>query len=105
MYLENWEFISFVEGDFDKADTRKQILMLVRDIETKEINLAIFFIDPWKDIDRVKPFDVPEHVFVVSNSNIKLPEDKLCPNMYSCDKIRSVSILPIDKYKVITLII
>ena len=105
MHLYNWEFISFVEGDFDLADTRKQILMLVRDLETEEINLAIFFIDPWKNIDRDNPFDVPEHVFVVSNSNIILPEDKSCPNMYSYDKIRSVFILPTVNYKVITLII
>ena len=77
----------------------------MKDLKTNEVNLAIIFIDPWKHIDRNKPFDVPENVFVVGNSRIKIPEDRSSPNKFSYDKIRSVSILPSEKTKAITLII
>ena len=60
----------------------------------------VIFIDPWKDINFSEPFDLPENVFVVKNSNIVMPQN--CPEeqsdnpfcMYSSDKISSIYILP-----------
>ena len=34
------------------------------------------FIDPWKDIDFSNPFDVPEHIFMIKGSDVKLPIKK-----------------------------
>ena len=36
----------------------------------------MIFIDPWKDIVLQEPFDLPENVFVVKNSNISLPSSQ-----------------------------
>ena len=70
IHLGQWEFISFVKGDFEETDLRKQIIMLVRHTETKEIKLVMIFVDPWKDINFTEVFDLPENVFEVRHSNI-----------------------------------
>ena len=51
IHLGNWEFISFVDGKFNFEDTRKWILLLIKNRETQKIKLAVIFIDPWKQID------------------------------------------------------
>ena len=54
----------------------------------------MIFIDPWKDIEFSEPFDLPENIFIVKNSNVFLPRSTEKPNMYSIDKIRAVHLLP-----------
>ena len=71
--MKNWELISFVNGRFSFNDTRKQIIMLVKNRETQKIKLRAIFIDPWKDIDLTKPFDEPENIFQVKSGNIDIP--------------------------------
>jgi hypothetical protein len=61
--LDKWEFVSFVHGNFEDADVRKQIVMLVRSRELKKMKLVVLFVDPWKDIEFSKPFDIPENFF------------------------------------------
>ena len=94
--MKGWEFVSFVRGNFEEADIRKQIIMIVRNTFTKEVKLVMIFIDPWKniDFDSDQPFDVPENIFVVRNSDIFLPKSIDLVNMFSDDKIKAVSILP-----------
>ena len=46
--------------------------MLVRSRATKLVKLMAIFIDPWKDIDLSKPFDEPENLFLVRDSNIDI---------------------------------
>ena len=72
-----------------------------------EMKLIMIFIDPWKDIDFSEPFDLPENIFIVKNSNVFLPRSADKPNMYSIDKIRAVHLLPATnfKHKVVTLIV
>ena len=88
-----------MKGNFEDADTRKQIIMLVRHNVSKEIKLVMIFIDPWKDINFSEPFDLPEHIFVVKNSSIFLPKSVFYDNMYSSDKIRAVHLLPSTNFK------
>ena len=64
----------------------------------------MIFIDPWKDFDYQKVFDVPENLFLVKNTRICLPqsidpkdEKPFC--MYSNDKIVSVHLVPQEKFK------
>ena len=65
----------------------------------------MIFIDPWKDIEYHKIFDVLENIFVVKDSDIFFPRSTDDPEkkkpycMYSSDKIRSVHILPKDGSK------
>ena len=62
--------MSFIEGNLEKADTRKRITMLVRNRTLKKMKLVIIYVDPWKDIDAEKEeFDLPENIFLV-NSDI-----------------------------------
>lgn len=72
-----------------------------------EMKLVMIFIDPWKDIEFSEPFDLPENIFIVKNSNIFLPRSTDKPNMYSIDKIRAVHLLPAQgfKNKAVTLIV
>ena len=88
-------------------------MLLVRNRQDSKIKLIIISIDPWKELDFSKKFDVPENVFVVKNSNIFLPRSIDGPlgkqplNYYTSDKIRSVHIIPQDgsKEKYATLLI
>ena len=56
----------------------------------------MILIDPWKDIKLEEPFDLPENIFVVKNSNIFLPgsqdlsKQKGFLSMYLSDKIKNV---------------
>ena len=60
IHLNKHEFVSFVRGNYEDADTRKQIMILVRDRKERQIiKLLIIYIDPWKNIDySEEPFDV-----------------------------------------------
>ena len=51
IYLGKYEFVSFVNKDFDSKTTSRQIIIMVRD---KNSNLILLMIelDPWKQIDR-----------------------------------------------------
>ena len=83
--------------------------MIVRNRNSQmlEMKLVMIFIDPWKDINFSEPFDLPENIFVVKNSNVFLPRSTERPNMYSVDKIRAVHLLPTQnlKTKTVTLIV
>ena len=103
--LKEWEFVSFVKGNFEEADLCKQIMLLVKNREMNKMKLLMIFIDPWKDIYNDEIFDVPENIFFVKNSNILFPrstddrEKKLPFCMYTSDKIKSVHIIPQDGNK------
>ena len=73
IHLHDWEFVSFVKGNFEEADLCKQIMLLVKSRQDSKIKLIIISIDPWKELDFSQRFDVPENFFVVKNSNIFLP--------------------------------
>ena len=62
-----------MKGNFEAADNRKQIMLLVRERNLNRMKLIMIFIDPWKDIQFHKEFDVKENIFVVKGSNIILP--------------------------------
>ena len=62
-----------MKGNFEAADNRKQVMLLVRNRKQNQIKMLVIFIDPWKDIQFHKEFDVKEHIFVVKGSNIVLP--------------------------------
>ena len=38
--------------------------------------IKTIFIDPWKDIDYQSPFDLPENLFFIKGSDVKLPIKK-----------------------------
>ena len=54
-----------MKGNFEAADNRKQIMLLVRERNLNRMKLIMIFIDPWKDIQFHKEFDVKENIFVV----------------------------------------
>ena len=66
--LGTYEFVSFVQGAFERTTTSKQILLLVRKNNTQEVRLVMIKADPWKPIDRGEPFDMPENFFVIDGT-------------------------------------
>ena len=62
--LGKYEFVSFVQGAFERTDINKQIVFLVKHDKTGETKMAVIKIDPWKAINTNKAFDMPETVFV-----------------------------------------
>ena len=48
-------------------------MLIVRNRQENTIKLINIAIDPWKDIEFHKEFDMPENIFVVKNSNVFLP--------------------------------
>ena len=89
-----WEFVSFVEGPYDKEDidTSKVIMFLVRHVKTEHVKFAMIKVDPWKVVDKEEPFDLPETIFVMDGF-VAEPKRKDRVNEFSPDKIRSVQIL------------
>ena len=100
IYLEHWEFVSFVHGNYEDSDTRKQIVMLVKNRALGKMKLLNLFIDPWKNINFSDPFDVPENFFV-AQTDIPQPESEIdephC--MFSSKNIKKVSFLPAKPFK------
>ena len=74
--------------------------MLVRNRTLKKMKLVIIYVDPWKDIDAVQEFNLPENIFQI-NSDISfpksLPDDPLC--MFTNDKIKMIAALPEKQIK------
>ena len=50
VYLNDWEFLSFVHGNFEEFNIRKQVVMMVKNRAHGSIKLLTVFIDPWKEI-------------------------------------------------------
>ena len=73
IHLGNWELLSFVDGKFHFEDTRKQIVMLVKNRATQQVKIMAIFIDPWKDVDYKIPFDQPENILEVKDCEFQLP--------------------------------
>ena len=63
VFLDKWEFVAFVHGNFEDADVRKQIVILIRHRNLKKMKLLVLFVDPWKDVEYSEPFDIPENFF------------------------------------------
>ena len=64
-------------------------------------------LDPWKRIDKEKPFDEPESIFYY-NGSVKLPvegDELFEPKLFSADKIKNVLILrnEVDGFKQVSL--
>ena len=97
IHLNQWEFISFVNGNFDvrDLDTRKQIVFLARHRKLNKVKLVALFIDPWKDIQLSDKFDMQENFFV-AKSDITRPQCKKGEPlfMHSDDKIKNVYLVP-----------
>ena len=73
IHLRDWEFVSFVKGNFEDADLCKQVMLLVKNRKENKIKLIVISIDPWKAIEFYNEFDIPENIFFVKNSNISFP--------------------------------
>ena len=54
--------------------------------------MVIIKADPWKKIDMIDPFNLPETIFVVEG-NVAQPPKSATPLEYSNDKIRSIQVL------------
>ena len=113
IHLGKYEFVSFVKGNYEAADSRKQIVLLVRDRKINIFKTLILFFEPWDYINYEKnyseEFGDPDKIHIVKTSKIKMPPsgDFLCK--YSADKIKNVFILADEsknfKEKVAALII
>ena len=92
--MDKYEFVSFVKGNYEDKDTRKQIIILAFDREEGKFKLLITYIDPWKRIDYTEQaFDVKESIFAVKNCNIFMPLSHNRLLKYSGDKIKSIFLL------------
>ena len=69
IHLGNYEFISFVKGNYEEPDTRKEIILLVRDRKRDKIKMLIIFYEPWKS----NPSEIKEEIYDVQNSNLFMP--------------------------------
>ena len=87
--LGAWEFVSFVQGNLKHETNDKQIILLIKNTQTEETKIINIRIDPWKRIDRTKPFKVPERVFVIEGSVARPPKTAL-PREFSDDKIKCI---------------
>ena len=65
---------------------------MVRD-KASNLKLLMIELDPWKNIDRKKPFNEPETVFEFTENVSKEPDYFFFPRKFSPDKIRDVQIL------------
>ena len=93
IHLGKYEFVSFVKGNYEAADSQKQIVLLVRDRKMNIFKTLIFFIQPWDYIDYSLEFEVPDKIHIVKTSKIKMPPSDQFLCKYSTDKIKNVFIL------------
>ena len=40
-----------MQGNFEDADVRKQVVMLVRNRDLQKMKLVVLYVDPWKFVD------------------------------------------------------
>ena len=96
--MNDWEFVSFVNGTIEVEDSRKQIALLVKNRKNRITKLVIMHIDPWINIVREKEFYLPENFFVADGVVIRPPgEEEDLLGVFTDDKIRSVEFLSIPK--------
>ena len=91
--LGDWEFISFVHNSNENIQEDCKINFLVSN--KGRIQLQMIRLDPWKRIDKDKPFDEPETIFEY-NSIVNFPtakDDCFKPNLFSNDKLKNIMLL------------
>ena len=66
----------------------------------------MLYIHPWKDIEFLEPFDVPENFFFAKRDVAQIKSGEQEPKFqYTDDKIKRIFLLPTKKEKAATLII
>ena len=58
-----------MKGNYEEPDTRKEIILLVRDRKRDKIKMLIIFYEPWKS----NPSEIKEEIYDVQNSNLFMP--------------------------------